>query len=426
MAGEEEGTAGDAGSEEGKEEGKEEEEKGPPNIEEALARAREALADKGTMMAMVDEEKEEDADGEEKAGDDEDEEKEEGEEEGSGAGADDEEDEEDEGSDADDESDEVGEEEEEEEEEKEGEEEEKEEKEEEEAKPITVKVPGREVDDEDIEIEVDDQELADRINHLKNGFMHGVDFRKRSLELDASESAMEELSDAFEIDPAGFVMQWVEEKDLPQVVLALLTQKPVWDALAETVDKLFGDAGELRTLQAESKAARLEAKSSLEKRSTQRKADATRSRELSEAIDLMVPESMAEKAREQLVMDLTRDTTDHISRNKLGEFAVKDLVPLLAARLETNGIDPLDARKAIQNGSRSRGKISTKKGPKKKPKTGQELAKASAKRKKVAAAPGPGKKAAPAQPTKLPAGQTIQERIASVRKHGLTALLPEK
>ncbi len=412
MAEEEEGTATEAGSEEGKEE----EEKGPPNIADALARAREVLADKGTMMAVADEADEEDADGEKETGSDEDEEEEEGEEEGSEAGEEDE-GEEDEGSDADDESDEVGEEEEEEEEEKE--EEEKEE-------PITVKVPGRQPDDEDIEIEVDDQELAERIAHLKSGFMRGEEVRKREGEIEASEGAMEELSDAFEIDPAGFVMQYVEEKDLPQVVLALLTQKPVWDALAETVDKLFGDAGELRTLQAESKAARLEARQTLQKRSDQRKSDAKTAKELSEAIDLMVPETMAEKAREQLVMDLTRDTTDHISRNKLEEFAVKDLVPLLAARLETNGIDPLDARKAIQNGSRSRGKISTKKGPKKKPKTGKELAKASAKRKKVAAAPGPGKKAAPAQPTKLPAGQTIKERIAEAKKHGLAALLPEK
>ena len=418
MAGEEEGTAEKAESEEGKEEGKEEEEKGPPNIADALARAREVLADKGTMMAAADEEE---GDGEEEAEGKEDEEEEEGEEEGGETGEDDEEDEEGKESDADDETDEV---EEEGEEEKEGEEEEEEEEKKDE--PITVSVPGRQPDDEDLEIEVDDQELAERINHLKNGFMRGEEVRKREGEIDASEGAMEELSDAFEIDPAGFVMQYVEEKDLPQVVLALLTQKPVWDALAETVDKLFGDAGELRTLQAESKAARLEARQSLQKRSEDRKQDAKRSKELSEAIDLMVPETMAEKAREQLVMDLTRDTTDHISRNKLGEFAVKDLVPLLAARLETNGIDPLDARKAIQNGSRSRGKISTKKGPKKKPKTGKELATASAKRKKVAAAPGPGKKAAPAQPTKLPAGQTIKERIAEAKKHGLAALLPEK
>jgi len=135
---------------------------------------------------------------------------------------------------------------------------------------------------------------------------------------------------------------------------------------------------------------------------------------------------VSDAKREQLIVDLTRDTTDHISRNKLEKLDVKDLVPILASRLETNGIDPLEARKAIQNGSRSRGKLSTKKRPKKKPKTGQELAKASAKRKRVAAAPGPGRKAAPTQPTKLPAGMTIKESIELARKKGLAAFLPDK
>ncbi len=404
MAGEEEGTAGEAGSEEGKEE-KEEDPKG--NIEEALARAREVLEDKGTMMAMA-EEGEEEADGEEEeTGGDEDEEAEAGEEEGAedAEDAEGEEAEEGEGGDADDEV-------------------EGEEKEGDEAKAITVKVPGRQPEDEDLEIEVEDQELAERINHLRNGFMRGEEIRERMVQIDASEEAMEELSDSFEVDPAAFVMKWTDDENLPSVVLALLTESQVWDSLKAQIQKLFNDPQELRTAQAEAKSNRLEAAQKLTKRIEQRKENAKSGAELRDAIDLMVPETLAEKARDLLIQDLTRDTADHITRNKLGSLDVKDLVPILAARLESNGIDPLEARKAVQNGSRSRGKISTKKGPKKKPKTGTELAKASAKRKKVAAPPGPGKRAAPTQPTKLPAGQTIKERIAAAREHGIAALTP--
>ena len=403
MADEDKGTADEAGSEEGKEE----EEKGPPNIEDALARAREVLEDKGTMMAMAEDDegdKEEEADGEEEGEDgDEDQEEEAGEEEG-GEESEGEEDGEDEGGDADDEGD-VGEE------------------EEDEAKAITVKVPGRQPDDEDIEIEVDDQELAERINHLKNGFMRGEEVRTRTIQLDASEDAMEEISESFEVDPAAFVLKYTDDDQLPAVVMSLLSEKGVWDNLKPQIDRLFADPNELRTVQAESKAARLESAQKLTKRIENRKANAKNSEELRDAIDLMVPEKMAEKTRDQLIADLTRDTVEHISRNKLGSLDVKDLVTILASRLETSGIDPLEARKAIQNGSRSRGKISTKKGPKKKPKSGHELVKASAKRKRVAAAPGPGKKAAPTQPTKLPAGQTIEERIAAARKEGIGTLI---
>lgn len=410
MAGEEEGTAGEAGSEEGKEE----EEKGPPNIADALARARETFDTKGSMMADAEEGDDEEEDDAEKGEDgEEDEEEEEGEEEG---GDDEEgaEDEEGEGSDEDDDDDEV--------------EDEEEEEEGEEAKPITVLVPGRQPDDEDIEIEVEDQELAERIAHLKSGFVRGEEVREREKAMNASEDSMAELSESFEVDPAGFVMEYTETKEeLAQVALALLTVPEVWEKISAQVDRLFTSEGELRTLQAEIKAQRLESKEKLQTRATQRKENAENGRKLAEAIDLMVPESVTESKREQLIMDLTRDTTDHISRNKLEKLDVKDLVPILASRLETNGIDPLDARKAIQNGSRSRGKISTrKKGPKKKPKTGQELAKASAKRKKVAAAPGRGRKAAPTQPTKLPAGMTIKESIDLARKKGLAAFVPDK
>lgn len=416
MAGEDEGTADEAGSEEGKEEGKEEEKK-PETIADALNRAREVLADKGTMMAMADDDKggddEEDADGgEEEEGGAEDEEEEEGEKEEGGddeAGADGEDDEAGDG-DGD---------------EKDGADEE--DGKDDDSKPITVLVPGRQPGDEDIELEVEDQELAERIAHLKSGFLRGEEVREREIQMNASEDSMAELSQAFEVDPAGFVMEYMEDKDeLAQVALALLTLPDVWKKISPQVDKLFTNEGELRTLQAEIKADRLEAKEKLTQRSAQRKENAENGRKLATAIDLMVPDSLTEARRDQLIADLTRDTTDHISRNKLGMLDVKDLVPILASRLETNGIDPLDARKAIQNGSRSRGKISTKKGLKKKPKTGQELAKASAKRKGAAAAPGPGKRAAPVQPTKLPAGQTIKERIAAARDKGLAAFLPEK
>ena len=398
-------------------ESQEEERTGPPTIEEALARAREVLDDKGTMMGVADEADEEEPDGEEEDEGDADEEEAAAEEEGEEESVEGDEEGEDEGDEEADADDEVA---------AEAEEEEGEEEEEEATEPITVSVPGRHPNSEDIEIEVDDKELAERIAHLKSGFMRGEEVREREQAMSASEDAMAELSEAFEVDPAGFVMEYVTEKDeLAQVALALLSEPDVWDRISAQVDKLFSDTGELRTLRAEVKAARLESKEQIQKRAARRKENAEAGRKLGEAIDLMVPDSIEGTRREQLITDLTRDTTDHITRNKLEKLDVKDLVPILAARLETNGIDPLEARKAVQDGSRSRAKTTTKKRPRKKAKTGQELAKASAKRKKVAAAPGPGKKAAPTQPTKLPAGQTIEERIAAAREKGLAAFLPE-
>ena len=381
----------------------------PTTIAEALAQARESLDKKGTMMAMADDDKtgddEEDADGEEEDADGkEDEEEEAGEEEGVEAGEDDEEDEEDEDADADDDADEVD--------------EDEDAEEDEEKKSHTVSLPSREADGEDFEIEVDDEETAERLNQMRNGFMRGEEHREKESNLQIRENELAGISEAFEVDPAGFLMEYVDTKDLPQVALALLVHEGVWEKLEAVVDKLIGDPKELRTLQAEAKASRLETVAELKKTREARAEQTKNGQQIRDAIDLIVPEKMAAATRTQLLQDLTRDLMEHIQRNKLPSLEVKDIPTIVAARLESNGIDPLDARTAIKDGARSRGRLSTKKGPKKKPKSGKELVKASAKRRKVAAAPGAGKGTAPTQPTKLPAGQTIKERLALVRKEG--------
>jgi hypothetical protein len=253
---------------------------------------------------------------------------------------------------------------------------------------------------------------------MRNGFMRGEAVRKREGELQVVQNELQGISEQFEVDPAGFVIEYVEEADLPQTALALLVTPGVWEKLEAVVDKLIGDPKELRTLQAEAKASRLETVAKLTKSREARAEQSKNGQQLKDAIDLIVPEALEGNKRAVLIQDLTRDVVEHIDRNKLQTLEVKDLPTIVAARLEANGIDPLEARTAIKDGARSRGKLSTKKGPKKKPKSGKELVKASKKRRSAAAAPGPGKKSAPAQPNKLPAGQTIKERLALVRKEG--------
>jgi hypothetical protein len=393
---------------------------GPPTIAQALERARETLEKKGTMMADADQDEGGDADKEEEDAEDQGEsdaeekegDEEEAEEEGDkeGEGDEDEEAAEGDADDADDADDEVD--------GDEDEDEKEEEEEEEEKKRHTVKLPPREVGGDEVEIEVDDEETAARLNQMRNGYMNGEEIREQQILLQTSQNELANISESFEVDPAGFVMQYTDAKELPQVALSLLVEPGVWETLEKVVDKLIGDPKELRTLQAEAKAARLETSVALTKTREARAQQSENGRQLKDAIDLIVPDTIEAAARTQLIQDLTRDVVEHIDRNKLQTLEVKDLPTIVAQRLETNGIDPLDARKSIKDGTRSRGKPSTKKGARKKPKSGKELVKASAKRRKVAAAPGPGRKTAPTQPTKLPAGQSIKERLALVRKEG--------
>lgn len=279
-------------------------------------------------------------------------------------------------------------------------------------------LPGRGPDDDDIEIEVSDQATADRINHMRNGFMRGEQIRASIAELQGAQEELAVIEDQFAFDPAGFVLDNVDAKQMAQVTLGLLVQEGVWDALQKTINKLVDDPGELRTLRAEAKAARLETKDELKKLADTRKTQNANAAELRDAIDLIIPDTMDDAKRARLVADVSRDLVEHINSQNLKKLDPKSIVTIVADRLELHGIDPLDARKALKSGKPNRGGVSTKKKPKTKPKSGKQLRKASARRKKVAAAPGPGRKAAPTPPKKLQAGQTIKERIASIRKAG--------
>ena len=55
-------------------------------------------------------------------------------------------------------------------------------------------LPGRQPDDPDVEIEVDDPELAERINQLKNGYMRGEEVRATMAEVQAAQAALHDLS----------------------------------------------------------------------------------------------------------------------------------------------------------------------------------------------------------------------------------------
>lgn len=284
-------------------------------------------------------------------------------------------------------------------------------------------LPGRHPDDPDIEIEVDDPAVAERINQLRNGFMRGEQIRAATAELQGAQDELYKIEEHFTYDPAGFVLENVEADQRATVALGLLVDPGVWKALEKTVIKLLDDPGELRTLQAETKAARLETRDELKKSAATRATQNENAAELRDAIDLIIPDTMSAAQRERLTKDIVRDTVDHIASHNLTVLKPKDLPTVLAERLEANGIDPLEARKALLAGKRNQGEVSTKKKVQPKPKSGKQLVKASAKRKKVAAAPGSGKKTAPTQTKKLPAGQTIQERVAEVRKRGLSSIM---
>jgi hypothetical protein len=377
----------------------------PTGIAAAIAKARETLADKGTLGGDDDPPADppDDEPEDEDQPEDEEDDDELPDEDDDGEDEEEEEPEESEGDDGEDE---------------ESEEEEGDEDEEEEPKRFTASLPGRHPGDPDVEIEVDDQATAERINQLRNEGMRREQFDAGMAEITAAQEELAQIEEAFTIDPAGFVLDNLDEENAPNVALALLTEPKIWEALQSTVDALLSDPKELRTLQAEAKAARLETKQRLRDASERRKVQEANAREITGAIDVMIPEAMSQAQRSALVKDLTRDIKEHIERNNLQSLDVKDLPTIVSDRLQLNGIDPLEARKSIKNGKRSPAKPTTKKRSRQKPKSGKQLVKASAKRKKAAASPGPGKKAAPTDPKKLPAGQSIQDRIKAVRKAG--------
>lgn len=286
---------------------------------------------------------------------------------------------------------------------------------------LVVALPGRREGEDPVEIVVESKEVADRLRQLNNGFARGEEIREREEAVARDQQQIEELEVFIGTDPVGFIETNVPKEVTQTVALSLVLQHLGDKTFTDRLLPALQDEKERRTLTAELKADRAEAKGRLQEVIEVRRFAKQQAKTIRETIELMVPETEAISGdrRSAIKETLEKAVGAAVREKKLQKVEPEDLPVILTKSLRAAGIDPLAAAQAIKSGEKVTDSEPGKRPAKKKVKqpTAKELKQASDKRKKAAASAPPGA-AAPAARPKLPEGQNLEQRLAEVRKRG--------
>ncbi|MDH3291570.1 MAG: hypothetical protein OEO20_11565 [Gemmatimonadota bacterium] len=287
---------------------------------------------------------------------------------------------------------------------------------------LIVALPPRREGDDEFELVVENKEAAERIRQLRNGYLAGSQVRALQETIDQERAQIEELEVWIGTDPAGFILQNVPATVIEDVALSLVFSPDLFEKVKDKLQTAVEDDRERRVLMAELKAKRSDAKDTLRQVLETRKFAKGQAILVRDAIAKMVPvtDGITDTRRQAIIQTLESAAADTIRKKRIAKVEIDDVPIMLAAQLRAAGIDPLAAAQALHGDPSSQpGKRPAKKKPQP---TRQELKAASEKRKRATASTPPGG-GAPAGRTKLPKGQTLEERFKLAREKGLGALL---
>lgn len=292
---------------------------------------------------------------------------------------------------------------------------------------LVVALPPRREGEPEIEIVAESVETAEALRRLSNMAARGADLEARETRIQTDQAQIEELEVFIGTDPVGFIEANVPGEVTDTVALALVTDP---DVLARIKDRLFPalqDQKEMRTLRAELKGDRAEAKNTLRETIEVRRFAKEQAKIVRDTLQVMVPETegISAERRSAIIETLEKGVGSAVREKAIQKITPEDLPVILTKELRAAGIDPLAAAQAIQSGGKAAPGSEPGKSPaKKKVKrpTAKELKLADGKRKKAATSAPPGA-AVPATRPKLPAGQNLEDRMKLVREKGIGALM---
>jgi len=314
-----------------------------------------------------------------------------------------------------------GEEQEEEEEQKEGETKEGEEEQQPEA--IVIALPELRRGQDPIELEVDEQEVADAINALIKGNARRDQFNRAMEDVQTQREELATVEDMLLVDPVNFVIDHVNPQVRTQIALHLMSLPEVYE---EVVKQFTGPEGE--EVDREKIALRLRSERTERKSESvpeiQARANArSQGRIIANAVEQMIPDTFEDDDAASLRDDMLRDLRDYVDQNNVTSLRPDELPGILERRLLQYGIEPEEAAELlsanapapIRGRSPSRSTAGGKNGGAPARSAGQRFKQGAENRRRAAAVPGTGAGAPPTRIT-LPAGQTIEQRVASMRE----------
>lgn len=278
---------------------------------------------------------------------------------------------------------------------------------------VTVTLPGRRPN-ETKEVAVS-KSLAEDLNRLRRGYLRGEQARARENKVQQQIAENAIIDQQIEVDPAGFVLERVHPSTRKELLLALLTDETLAadDAVRALLDEWEGDP-ELRRKAARDLAARR--KQTVQQRTAETAATKEVARIAAHVSNL--GQNLDDDRGEVFYRTALGMVQAEAKRRGTVKLSDEEVTNLLKHHglLSAYGIT-VAAGKGSKPGSKVSSKVVT---PEEARATGQQLKDQSARR-RSAAAVAPAGAGAPSSATTLPKGQTIEERIETVRKKGLAS-----
>ena len=286
---------------------------------------------------------------------------------------------------------------------------------------MRVGLPGRGPNDADVDIVVDDPEIADRLRQLRNGYMRGEEVRAAERRLEASERALSEIEMMMRVDPEGFVFERIPQDRQASIALQMLAEPGVWamvkDLIPDMQDDDTRDTVRVK-LENERLKRRDQVGAEFERQTQQQVAMTTVKR----GIAVAIPEHLPEALQVQLYHQCQQDVKDYVERTGM-MIDPRDVPLLIAGRLRDAGVDPLDAASRLARQTTSdagAGRPTNANAPRPRAAqgsqpTGEQLVRSAAVRRAASAGRPSGVMPSAAPVPAAPRGQSIQERIAWAR-----------
>jgi hypothetical protein len=183
--------------------------------------------------------------------------------------------------------------------------------------------------EEDLELEIDDKDIAARIVRLQNDSMRKGEYVKRLARLQEREADLEALDETIEADPVGFLLARVPRDQQREIARALVLEH--YDALAEELTQ-FGEDGEGRERQ---RVALRDKIGESGKRLTRVQAAKRFARECVTAAEQLVPEGMDESRANRFLRAARAELAQASDAGHLRRAA--DVKKLLAPLVEDYG-----------------------------------------------------------------------------------------
>jgi hypothetical protein len=283
-------------------------------------------------------------------------------------------------------------------------------------------IPGRRENDPDIELEIAGlkPEEQEGLNRLRNGYMRGEDYRAQIAKHNELRTDVETVAREMSINPIGYINHSLEDADKVALAKFLLTQDSVYDAVAPVMGEWEHD-----TARREGEAAKIE-RDILKKSEKARKAQAADEAAREEG-DKIVDhlEGLAEALSQQQLSRFMRfslgDLREFVANNPKKPLSLETVNDVLTQSgiFETFGVKPSlpdpqershPSKARPQRSAKARSKVDE--APSK-----DDFKKRRARKRKSASAP-PGSGAPPvANPFKK--GDSVEDRIAFIEKHGI-------